>query len=133
MLTAGQLIILSGLLFSFRAGHGWRLERAWWHTLSLQSGVKREAMTRGLWPYAILLLVFLAVLFPFFSARFNLANRVEMKSVSERKTQLLEAKEIFWQNKILGVGPGAYTLALYEIFPTRPAFGSISRRIIFTR
>ena len=123
LLTAGQLIILSGLLFSFSRGSWVAAGVGVVAYIVIASGVKRsEAMTRGLWPYAILLLVFLAVLFPFFSARFNLANRVEMKSVSERKTQLLEAKEIFWQNKILGVGPGAYTLALYEIFPTRPAW-----------
>ena len=123
LLTAGQLIILSGLLFSFSRGSWVAAGVGVVAYIVIASGVKRsEAMTRGLWPYAILLLVFLAVLFPFFGARFNLANRVEMKSVSERKTQLLEAKEIFWQNKILGVGPGAYTLALYEIFPTRPAW-----------
>lgn len=125
LLAVGQLVVLSGLLFSFSRG-SWLAAVAGVVSYFL---VMWRVQTGGLWPavrplvYATMLVVVILIIFqPFFGARFNLNNRVEIKSINERKTQLLEAKEIFLQNKILGVGPGVYTLALRYFYPTRPAW-----------
>ena len=69
--------------------------------------------------FALAVIIFwLAIFYPVFMARFNFSNRLEAKSISERKGQYAEALSFIKSNPILGVGPGAYTYALYKKYPT---------------
>jgi len=118
LISAGQVIITVGLVLSF--------SRSAW-----------IAATCGIFFYIILnfnkynllffskqLLIILApviclfIIFqPIFLARFNHENRLEYRSVSERVGQYSEFKKVFLEYAWLGVGPGAYTLALSKLNP----------------
>ncbi|TSC84667.1 MAG: O-antigen polymerase [Parcubacteria group bacterium Gr01-1014_13] len=121
IISAGQLLILSGLLVSFSRG-AWLAavagalcllvliffkQRQWLQSFGKQIG------------FALAVIVFwLVIFYPVFNARFNFGNRLEVKSISERKGQYAEAISFIKSNPILGVGPGAYTDALYKKYPT---------------
>jgi len=72
------------------------------------------------------LLVFSFILTQIYSflifQRFDLNSRLENKSVSERYSQIFEAKEIIENNIYLGIGLGNYSLKLQEKNPLTPAF-----------
>ena len=73
--------------------------------------------------FALAVIIFwLAIFYPVFSARFNLNNRLEARSISERQGQYSEALSFIKSNPLFGVGPGAYTYALYKKYPTLSAW-----------
>ncbi len=120
-ISAGQLFILSGLLVSFSRA-AWLAavvgalcllaliffkQRQWLYSFGKQIG------------FAVVAVIFwLVIFYPVFSARFNFDNRLEAKSISERKGQYAEARSFIKSNPIFGVGPGAYTDALHKKYPT---------------
>ena len=71
---------------------------------------------------AAVIIFWLVIFYPVFTARFNLSNRLESKSIAERKGQYAEALSFIKSNPVLGIGPGAYTYALYKKYPTLPAW-----------
>jgi hypothetical protein len=117
MLSAGQLFILSGLLLSFSRG-------AWISVLTGLASVmvvlffkQREFLRFAVKQilFALGVMVFwVSIFFPVFSARFNIENRLEAKSIVERKGQYAEAVSMVAMHPMLGVGPGAYTYAVYQ-------------------
>ncbi len=69
--------------------------------------------------FALAVIIFwLIIFYPVFTARFNLNNRLEAKSISERKDQYAEALSFIQTNPIFGIGPGAYTYASFKKYPT---------------
>lgn len=133
-LTAGQLIILSGLILSF--------SRAAWlaaaigiifvfkhnlRDLGLRQDYARQEEKRGdllrqLFFYVLIFLLFFISLRPLFTARVMAEGRLETKSISERRAQVADFQNIFSKNIIFGVGPGAYTAALYKNNPRLSAW-----------
>ncbi len=66
------------------------------------------------------LITVLSTLFVFHNqvfSRVQLLGRVEQISVSERTSQFKRFDDVFVENTVLGVGPGAYTFALSRIDP----------------
>jgi O-antigen ligase len=122
LFIAGQLLILAGLILSFSRS-------AWLASLiSLFFlffiilkfyNLDFKFFIKQLLYYFLLSCLFLFLLWPLFTARFNLDNRLELRSVLERKSQYHESLEIIANNFWWGVGPGNYTLALHEKYPDR--------------
>ena len=128
-ITIGQLFVLSGLILSF--------SRSAW--LAGVIGVlvllifNFKDIVRQVLYYSLLVTIYLLILFPLFSARLNLENRLESRSVDERISQYQEFSSILNQEDtkyeilntryLFGVGPGNYTLALEEIYPERNSWG----------
>lgn len=56
---------------------------------------------------------------PFVTTRTSALGRLEDKSIQERFTQLSEAKKLFFQHWLFGVGTGNYTKALYAAVSSR--------------
>jgi hypothetical protein len=121
LISVGQLFVLSGLLVSFSRG-AW--SAAIIGTICLLAFVffKQRQLLYGFGKQIIfataVVIFWLVIFYPVFTARFNLNNRLEAKSVSERKGQFIEALSFIKLNPILGVGPGAYTDVLYKKYPT---------------
>ncbi len=121
LISVGQLFVLSGLLLSFSRA-------AWLATiigiLCLLALVffKQRQWLYGLGKqiiFSVVVVIFwLIIFYPVFIARFNLNNRLEVKSISERKDQYVEALSFIKSDSVFGVGPGAYTDALYKKYPT---------------
>lgn len=126
-ITIGQLIILSGLLFSFSRG-AWVAAVAGGLALAVAA---RQSPDRALFKVLLLrqfvfsvalVLVLIIVFKPLFLARFTAAGRLEQKSLASRANQYQEFKQVFSARPLLGVGPGAYTLALYQLDSERPSW-----------
>ncbi len=141
IITVGQLAILSGLIFSFSRG-------AWIAAVvgvvsviasvakqspvlqnqvgSPDGGLLRRSSRDSLLAMtaACLLLItfFFITLKPLFLTRIQSQGRLENKSITERLTQYQQFSEIFWKHPLLGVGPGTYTLALYQNNSTLPVW-----------
>ncbi|MFH1291745.1 MAG: O-antigen ligase family protein [bacterium] len=119
-MTAGQIVILSGLILSFSRG-------AW---LAVTAGIivlvyiirKNKILFEQLFYYLSLSLVSVVLLAPLFVARFNLENRVEYTSINEHKYQYIESANVIYRNFILGTGPGTYTLNQYQDNPNLQAW-----------
>ena len=148
LISAGQLFILSGLLLSFSRGAWLAAAVGIVSLLVvISTGAKRNGeipytsgvkacLPAGRDPstavgmtlvkdfakqisFASAVIIFWVVIFyPVFTARFDFGNRLEAKSISERQNQYAEAFSFIKSNPILGVGPGAYTYALYKKYPT---------------
>ncbi len=134
LVNVGQLVILSGLLVSFSRG-AWLAASAGLLSIFLilllnkkifsEPSSNFHSISKVLVPfvsYSLLTLSFLILFSPLIITRFNTANRLEQRSVSERQTQWHEAMPLLKLNWLLGVGPGAYTAALARVYPGRPAF-----------
>ena len=73
--------------------------------------------------FALAVIIFwLVIFYPVFTARFNFDNRLEARSINERKGQYAEALSFIKSNPVLGVGPGAYTYALYKKYSDLPVW-----------
>lgn len=126
LFSAGQLFITAGLFFSFSRG-AWLAVSAGILALLAVFFYKHQKHLFPLLKQLAFALVFvvllLAVFYPVAIARFNSGNRLEARSVSERKGQygdalvFIGASSPFW-----GVGPGAYTVALREKYPQLPSW-----------
>ena len=133
LISVGQLFILSGLLVSFSRG-AWLAAVAGIFCLLVILIYKRYKRKLSFPPqagmttlkefgkqaiFALAVIIFwLAIFYPVFTARFNLNNRLEAKSISERQWQYSEVMTFVKSNPIFGVGPGAYTYTLYKKYPT---------------
>lgn len=65
--------------------------------------------------------VFLYVYKPLVASRTTPAGRIEQRAISERLGQYADARELFTNNWLLGVGVGGYTKALFEKVDTSRA------------
>lgn len=123
LITAGQLIILSGLILSFSRG-AWIAAGIGVITLLLiiitMKQYNNEIMMfiQQLVYSTLIVVFFLATLFPLFTTRLNTTARLENRSVSERISQYTQAKNIITHNVWSGIGPGAYTFYLYKLNPS---------------
>jgi len=125
LITAGQMFVLSGLILSF--------SRAAW--LSVIIGIfvlfftilkifpsKIIFFFRQLFFYFLLFTFYFLLLFPLFTARLDLSNRLESRSVVERASQYFESTQIIKNDFWFGVGAGNYTLVLQEKYPNRESW-----------
>ncbi len=83
--------------------------------------IRRRIVPSRAFPILLLgLITVLSTLFVFHNqvfSRFQLSQRVEQISVSERTSQFSQFDDVFVVNPVLGVGPGAYTFELSRINP----------------
>lgn len=125
IISAGQLFILSGLLLSFSRG-AWLAALVGMASLFAVIFYKQKivlySFTKQIMFALAVIIFWLVIFYPVFTARFNLNNRLEAKSISERKGQYAEALSFIKTNPIFGIGPGAYTYALYKKYPTSPSW-----------
>ena len=125
LFISGQLLVLSGLVLSFSRS-------AWISCLIglivlffiiLKANIyKLKTVVKHFFYYFLLITLYLIILFPLFSARFNLDNRLESRSIIERSDQYSESLSLLKENFLFGTGFGNYTLALYEKYPNRNAW-----------
>ncbi|OGH92801.1 MAG: hypothetical protein A2534_02195 [Candidatus Magasanikbacteria bacterium RIFOXYD2_FULL_39_9] len=120
LISVGQLFILSGLLLSFSRG-AWLAALVGLASLFIVLFFKQKDFLRDFIKqivFALGVAIFWIIIFyPVFNARFNLQNRLEATSVSERKGQYSESLSFIKLNPIFGVGPGVYTFALAKKYP----------------
>ncbi len=120
LISVGQLLVLSGLILSFSRG-AWLSTLVGLVSLAVVLFFKQKDFLRDFikqTAFALAVVVFwVAIFYPVFNARFNLQNRLEAKSVSERKGQYSESLSFIKSNPIFGVGPGVYTFALAKKYP----------------
>lgn len=55
-------------------------------------------------------------------SRFDTSSRLEAQSISERQVGWEESLDIIKDNPLLGVGLGTYTVSLYNLNPSQPAY-----------
>ncbi|MFA7654438.1 MAG: O-antigen ligase family protein [Candidatus Magasanikbacteria bacterium] len=126
LLTLGQLAIFSGLIFSFSRG-AWIAALVGIITiivLSCKDKLFKLHLKNIIFQiiyYSLLLTLYFLLFTSLFFSRFNFANRLEARSVNERVSQLSTSYKLTAKSYLLGVGPGTYTLALYNQDPTHPA------------
>jgi O-antigen ligase len=121
--SAGQLLILSGLLLSFSRG-AWlsgllgitclSIILFYKHKDFLPLFFKQTAFAAGV------IIFWVVIFYPVFTARFNLHNRLEAQSIFERQGQYKEAASFIKAKPFFGVGPGAYTYSLSKKYPDLP-------------
>ncbi len=123
LFTIGQIFILSGLILSFSRG-AWVAAAVGLITCAVLRARKSafKPLVRQYIFYFLLILFFIFTLQPILSARFNLQNRLEHKSIAERVSQIGEWKNIFFEHPFLGVGLNQYTLYEYRANPNLPVW-----------
>ncbi|HRY36865.1 MAG TPA: O-antigen ligase family protein [Candidatus Magasanikbacteria bacterium] len=109
-ISVGQLLIITGLFFSFsRASF-----------IALLSGLiiwllmEKAKNWKILIPPLILILILSTICLPLWQSRILAENRLETRAISERFDQYKDFSEIFLAHPILGVGPGNYVYALFS-------------------
>ncbi len=142
LISIGQIFILSGLLVSFSRSawlsaavgvvclvvvvcHSERSRAESKNPLNTKPegsfALLRTTMIadllKQLFFVAIIVVFWLVIFYPVFTARFNLGNRLEVTSISERQGQYGEALSFIKSNLLFGVGPGAYTYVLSAKYP----------------
>lgn len=125
-IVGGALIIMLPTLvitFSRSAGLALVLGMGVWLGWMI---VKKEKISKAVWRFGwpAMLLAFLCVLAyaPIILTRVQPQTRLEVKSVEERSNEYGLWAEVFQINKLTGVGPGNYTLALAKLDPSQPAW-----------
>ncbi len=108
----GQIIILVGLFFSFARG-AW-LALAISGLVIIWKNYKNIFLWQQLAIYGLVAIILVFTFKPLLFSRFNLQNRLEQRSISEREQQWQDFKVVFSNHQFLGVGPGAYTYGLYQ-------------------
>ncbi|MBU0546471.1 O-antigen ligase family protein [Patescibacteria group bacterium] len=121
LIILGQLIILSGLILSFSRG-AWIAAVLGIVILFFVSKQNKLEIVKHVIYYTLIVSLFFVALKPLFLTRVNTVERLEQKSMVERQTQISEWKNIFSKNWLFGVGPGAYTIALYNENQNKPAW-----------
>ncbi len=119
ILTVGQLFITTGLILSFSRS-AWIGAVAGVVVLFVVGAIHELPLRVVIKPISfslIAVLVLFVILKPLFLTRVEGAERLEVRSTSERIEQYQTWKTIFKNNWLLGVGPGMYTHALYETNP----------------
>ncbi|MDO9509721.1 MAG: O-antigen ligase family protein [Candidatus Magasanikbacteria bacterium] len=109
-LSAGQLIIITGLFFSF--------SRAAFIALFVGLIIlfifeKKEIFKPCLAPL-ILLIILSNIYLPLWQSRIVTENRLEVRAISERFDQYKDFSEMFLVHPVFGVGPGNYVYALFN-------------------
>jgi len=117
ILLMGQIIILIGLFFTFARG-AW-LGLIVGFVILFYQNFKNKNIWRQAGIYILCGSVLLLIFYPLVFSRINLQNRLEKRSISERLLQWQDFKNIFGDNFLVGVGPGAYSIAVYQIDSTR--------------
>ncbi len=121
IISVGQLFVLSGLLVSFSRA-AWLAAIVGMLCLFIFLFLKQKQWLYSFGKQAafsvVVLIFWLIIFYPVFTARFNLNNRLEAKSIAERRGQYSEVLSFIKTNPVFGVGPGAYTDVLYAKFPT---------------
>ncbi|MFP4514948.1 MAG: O-antigen ligase family protein [Parcubacteria group bacterium] len=74
----------------------------------------------------LVLILFSAILLTIYNqlffSRLDTSNRLEVKSINERQTQIVEAKTIIKDNLYFGIGIGNYSLALKDYYPDKDIY-----------
>lgn len=108
---ATLLVLVAGVLLRER----W-LGHSFWQRMRRQTDLPLGLKMMKLVAVSLLLLgVFFHVFAPLVQGRVTTVNRLEAKSIMERRTQIDEAKTILGKHWLLGVGSGNYTKALHGI------------------
>ncbi|MSU75272.1 MAG: O-antigen ligase family protein [Candidatus Magasanikbacteria bacterium] len=139
-LTVGEIIIGLGLLFSFSRAAWIAVEVGIALTIILlwKNKVGFKKILAPLLISAGAALVAASFFLPLFTTRLTSQGRLEQQSRTTRVEQYQDFKTIFWSplltkegvggglprlgRALFGVGPGAYTLALYKNNPTLPVW-----------
>lgn len=114
--SLGQIAVVAGLVLSFSRG-AWLAALVGISTLIFLTIRERQTVKFIIFQSLLYLLLIagLAYLFqPLFLSRLEASGRIEARSINERTQQYAEAKRLFFSYPWLGVGPGEYTLALYQ-------------------
>ncbi len=115
----GNLVILSGLFFTFSRG-AWLAGVVGMVVFASALLFAKREISQSLREKVCLLfkvgLPFVALLFflnflfnPLVATRLTLQGRLEEKSMTSRASQISEWKIVYKRNKLVGVGPGSYT------------------------
>lgn len=121
LLSTGQLFILTGLLLSFSRG-AWIAAVAGVISLLVILYFKKEkkqfsGIGEQLSASVLLIILLIFIFYPVFAARFNIGNRLELRSLREREAGYSEGLFFLQRSNFLfGVGPGVFTLASYQKF-----------------
>jgi len=115
MLLVGQLFIIIGLFFSFARG-AWLAGVVGLCIFGIKK-YKDRIFWQQIGVYAVTTLMLLIIFKPLVISRFDLQNRLEKNSISQRIDQGVEFKKIFYSNYLVGTGPGNYTAVLHNLFP----------------
>lgn len=116
IISSGQLIILSGLILSFSRG-AWIAVLSGLIYLLIFNFKNYKIILKNYIYYLLLIFLFIIILLPLFQSRFNLNNRVEFNSISERIGEVEYYKNVLNNNLWWGTGLGAYTYKMYSNFP----------------
>lgn len=116
--TLGQAIVLIGLVLSFSRG-AWIAACAGlllWTVMMVKE--KKYSLVAKQYVFSGALVVTLVImLFPLFFTRLQVSEQLEVRSVSERKSQYNQAWELFSAHPFMGVGLRQYTFTLKAKHP----------------
>ncbi len=114
-LFIGQILVLSGLFFSFARG-AWLAAAVGVFVTSLKN-YKNRFFWQQIALYTIVFSILIIIFKPLVFSRLDFQNRLEKTSLSQRVSQLTEFKQVFSKNNFVGSGPGSYTMVLHNLYP----------------